>query len=335
MKSKYSFIVGERFVNVINLSTGENTVVMIDNPRFNDALADVKSGNLEGFEHRYTVKGAVNKFVSATASGETGLFKIFLENSRVYYTYKGGQKTELDNAIVNRIVDQAAAGFDVKPLCNFMANLLENPNPTSINELYLFLDACKLPITEDGHFIAYKIVRNDFMDIYTGTMRNQIGDIPEMPRFEVDTNRDNTCSKGLHFCSKDYLNAYGSGSRDSDRAMLVKINPADVVSIPSDYNNAKGRAWRYEVVGEVPAGWRDTLPKVDYTNAPIVSSTGSDLDDQVPFDPPHEYVRFVFNTKTRRWHDSSKYNAMVSRMTVANSLGCTVQDVENEELQYN
>jgi hypothetical protein len=31
---------------------------------------------------------------------------------------------------------------------------------------------------------------------------------------------------------------------------LVKIDPADVVSIPSDYDNAKGRAWRYEVMGE-------------------------------------------------------------------------------------
>ena len=31
----------------------------------------------------------------------------------------------------------------------------------------------------------------------------------------------------------------------------MKINPRDVVSIPSDYNDAKGRACRYEVVGEV------------------------------------------------------------------------------------
>jgi hypothetical protein len=33
--------------------------------------------------------------------------------------------------------------------------------------------------------------------------------------------------------------------------MIVKINPADVVSIPSDYDNTKGRTWRYEVVGEI------------------------------------------------------------------------------------
>ena len=33
--------------------------------------------------------------------------------------------------------------------------------------------------------------------------------------------------------------------------LIVEIDPADVVSIPSDYNNAKGRAWRYLIRGEV------------------------------------------------------------------------------------
>ena len=30
--------------------------------------------------------------------------------------------------------------------------------------------------------------------------------------------------------------------------MLLKINPADVVSIPADYNDTKGRCAKYEVV---------------------------------------------------------------------------------------
>ena len=33
---------------------------------------------------------------------------------------------------------------------------------------------------------------------------------------------------------------------------MLKINPEHVVSIPSDYDNAKGRCWRYEVVAEIP-----------------------------------------------------------------------------------
>jgi hypothetical protein len=32
--------------------------------------------------------------------------------------------------------------------------------------------------------------------------------------------------------------------------MILKINPRDVVSIPSDYENTKGRTCKYEVIGE-------------------------------------------------------------------------------------
>jgi len=36
------------------------------------------------------------------------------------------------------------------------------------------------------------------------------------------------------------------------KVVIVEINPAHVVSIPSDYNNAKGRAEGYMIVGEIP-----------------------------------------------------------------------------------
>jgi hypothetical protein len=54
----------------------------------------------------------------------------------------------------------------------------------------------------------------------------------------------------LHFCSQEYLPHFGGSD---SRVVIVKINPRDVVSIPTDYNNAKGRACRYEVIGEVGA----------------------------------------------------------------------------------
>ena len=60
-------------------------------------------------------------------------------------------------------------------------------------------------------------------------------------------NRHQTCEQGLHFCSIAYLPNY-----PGDRIMKVKINPKDVVSIPTDYQFSKGRTWRYEVIGEVP-----------------------------------------------------------------------------------
>ena len=69
-----------------------------------------------------------------------------------------------------------------------------------------------------------------------------------MERNKVDDNQNNTCSSGLHFCSKEYLSHFGGSD---SRTMIVKINPADVVSIPTDYNNSKGRACKYVVVGEL------------------------------------------------------------------------------------
>jgi len=70
-----------------------------------------------------------------------------------------------------------------------------------------------------------------------------------MPRDKVDNDRNRTCSTGLHFCSKTYLPAFGGSS--GYRVMIVKVSPEDVVAIPSDYKNAKGRACKYEVVGEI------------------------------------------------------------------------------------
>jgi hypothetical protein len=60
---------------------------------------------------------------------------------------------------------------------------------------------------------------------------------------------------------------------------LIKINPADVVSIPSDYNNAKGRCCKYVVVGEIQDdSWRRFLASRDYTDSAVVDEDGGEFD---------------------------------------------------------
>jgi hypothetical protein len=73
-----------------------------------------------------------------------------------------------------------------------------------------------------------------------------VGKTVEMERNQVDDDKDHTCSTGLHFCSQDYLNHFSG-----ERVMILKINPRDVVSIPADYGDTKGRCCRYEVIGEL------------------------------------------------------------------------------------
>lgn len=154
----------------------------------------------------------------------------------------------MHNALSTRMIAMLQDGFPVEPLVNFMENLMTNPSKRAVDELYGFLEKNSLPITPDGHFLAYKKVRTDYLDIHSGSMDNSVGNVVQMERNEVDDNKDQTCSTGLHFCSQSYLPHFGGSD---SRVVIVKINPRDVVSIPSDYNNAKGRACRYEVIGEV------------------------------------------------------------------------------------
>lgn len=146
----------------------------------------------------------------------------------------------------DRAVRMHSEGFDMAPMFAFVENLYQNPSSRAVKELYGFLEACDLPITEDGCFLAYKMVRDDYKSHHDGKTDNSIGSRPRMERNAVDDNADRTCSQGLHFCSQGYLGSYASHGR----TVIVKINPKDVVSIPTDYNNSKGRACEYEVVGE-------------------------------------------------------------------------------------
>jgi hypothetical protein len=148
--------------------------------------------------------------------------------------------------MATRMIQMLQDGFPIEPMVNFMNNLMYNPSNRSVTELYGFLEKNNLPITPDGCFLAYKKVRSDYKDVHSGTFDNSPGKTVEMDRNEVDDVADRTCSHGLHFCSKEYLHHFGGG-----RTVIVKINPRDVVSIPTDYNDSKGRCCRYEVISEL------------------------------------------------------------------------------------
>lgn len=182
---------------------------------------------------------------------------------------------ELHNALTTRMIRMIDEGFSVKPLVNFMENLMQNPSKRAVNELYGFLEKNTLPTTDDGCFLAFKKVRSDYLDCHSGTVLNkpaiymtdeeratiaetsgknnevnvEVVDgvtVVSMERNMVDDDQNRTCSVGLHFCSREYLNHFRG-----ERIVILKINPRDVVSIPTDYNDSKGRACRYAIVDEI------------------------------------------------------------------------------------
>jgi hypothetical protein len=178
----------------------------------------------------------------AVATFSDGLVEI--KNGQV--TYEG---EVVHGSISKRILEFMSKGLPFQPLVIFLKNLMENPSMQSQKELYDFLEHESLPITEDGYFLAYKAVRSDFMDKYRGIFDNHVGNICEMTRSKVDDDRSRGCSNGLHAGALNYVAGYGS-VESNDKIVIVKINPADVVSVPSDCNFEKLRTCRYEVVGE-------------------------------------------------------------------------------------
>lgn len=184
--------------------------------------------------------------------------------------WKGEQ---LNGGLAVRMIQMLQDGFPIEPMVAFMENLFTNPSKRAVTELYGFLEKNNLPITPDGHFLAYKKVRKDFLDIHSGTMDNSVGKVLEMERNAVDDDKDRTCSTGLHFCGMSYLPHFGGGD---SRTVIVKINPCDVVSIPSDYNDAKGRACRYEVIGELGVNPEDAFTAPVQVDA---NDEDTDMDD--------------------------------------------------------
>lgn len=180
-----------------------------------------------------------------------GKLQIDPKERKVFYVADEDTVPHLvDNSLTNRVIDMVRVGdTGVTTLLNFLEKLMENPSRRAVNELYGFLQANDIEISEDGDFYAWKKVREDYLDIHSGTIDNSPGTHPRVARNMVDEDSNRTCSYGLHVCSKSYLKHFGSC--ENNRVVKVKVNPADVVAVPADYNNAKMRTAGYEVVEDV------------------------------------------------------------------------------------
>jgi hypothetical protein len=193
----------------------------------------------------------------AVATFSDGLVEI--KNGQVLY-----EGEEVHGSISKRILEFMSKGLPFQPLVNFLNNIMENPSMQSQKELYDFLEHEHLPITDDGHFLAYKAVRSDFKDKYRGVFDNSVGQVCQMQRAKVDDDRGRGCSNGLHAGALNYVAGYGS-LEAGDRIVIVKINPKDVVSVPSDSNCEKLRTCRYEVVGQYEGELLKPLYKANFS----------------------------------------------------------------------
>jgi len=250
---------------------GVSYTIDTDHPKYKEALESVRQKDWNGFIDLVNISKQVQSYFDGT--------NVVIKDGAIQY-----QGQVVHNTLTKRIINFMRDDLPYQPLIKFFENLMENPSKRAVDELYDFLEAGELPITEDGHFLAFKNVRANYFDIHSGTMRNMIGDKPSMPRNMVDEDKERTCSQGLHFCSIKYLPNFSDS--DGGHTMILKINPKDVVAIPADYQNTKGRACTYEVVSEYKDDWRSKIQKEESGfDSELYSSDGGEYE----FDNEEEY----------------------------------------------
>jgi hypothetical protein len=149
---------------------------------------------------------------------------------------------------------------DFQPLVNFLEKAKTNPSLSSVDDLYRWIKNGDLVIDPDGDIIAYKGVQiidgvshsissgTAFVngEQFTGYIPNKPGSVISMPRSEVDPESEHYCSTGLHAGTYSYASSFARG-----RLILVKFNPRDVVSCPTDSSSQKLRISRYVVLSEI------------------------------------------------------------------------------------
>jgi hypothetical protein len=237
---KIPYILTDRSLTIV--LNDEPKTITSENPVWNDAISAIREGRFSELPDILDKSKAIARFSHGNIEVRDGLV-----------TYAG---EEIHNIVVDRILNFIKNGLPYEPLVKFLDKLMQNPSRRAVNELYKFLEHKKMPLTPDGDFLAYKSVQANFTDWYSGQHDFSIGQIREMARNQVCDNADVGCSAGFHAGSEEYAKSFNGGGN----LVIVKINPADVVSVPTDCECQKLRASRLEVV----ALYRKALDKELY-----------------------------------------------------------------------
>lgn len=180
----------------------------------------------------------VGQFLSEVTDG-----LVTVKNGNVFYDGE-----QLSSELVTRITEMLSEGQSPLPFIKFLNNLMNNPSKHSVDQLFDFLKHAGLPITENGHVIGYKKVKEDYTDWYSGKFKNTPGSVHKMKRNSVDDDPNQTCSYGFHVGTLKY--ARDTFNPGHGLIVLVSFDPADVVSVPVDYNGQKLRTCQYKVLSD-------------------------------------------------------------------------------------
>jgi len=195
---------------------GKTYTINSGNPCWKQAIECLKRKDYDALKECVSIKKAISSFTGDKVKVVDGT--IFFNGEPIH------------NYLTDKILSFMEKGLPHESLIKFLERLMANPSRRAVNELYAFLAHKNMPITDAGTFLAYKSVRSDYTDHYTGNFNNSIGNTLQMIRNNVCDDHNQGCSVGFHAGSLEYASSFGS--HDSI-LLIVEIDPADVVSVPS------------------------------------------------------------------------------------------------------
>lgn len=163
---------------------------------------------------------------------------------------------------ISKDLYEALKIFKIKSLTHnrlykFLNKLHQNPDKAVHQMLYTFIKANDIVIDRNGDVRAFKYVdAKTYLDSYSKTYKNSPGKIIEMDRKDVDSNPNNTCSRGLHVCSAAYIKSCGAYNNANYAIMETVINPKDFVAVPTDYQHTKARVCKYKVTKNITKSFK-------------------------------------------------------------------------------
>lgn len=300
---------------------GQSYLMRRDDLRFKKLVDMVNKDDEKGVIELVTAQNVVAQVADGITHGNV--------------TYKGGvlyrngvalPKDELHNLFVTRLETFLKDGLSTKSLLAFLNNFLDNPSFNSRQQGLQFIERNNLPITEDGHFLAYKSVRSDYKDKHSGKFSNRPGQVLEMPRVTVDDNPNNHCSNGFHVGALEYSGPNGWFHNSGDQCVIVKVNPRDMVSVPGDHECRKCRVCRYEVLGD----YNSQLTKPIYTSQGNYDSSMYDGEDVEYFEDVTVGDELVFSYTDANQVTKTRHAFVESINDYNETLTCTLHEDEED-----
>lgn len=274
---------------------GDDSVVTIFDPSLNGPLVGhsthpgfqpVVDGLLDG---TLTIEAAIDLLDVEKAVAEKFdrlSDRVSVANGKVYL-----DGDEVHSSLSDQIIRFLEEGqSDWQPLVRFFEKVQANPSEHSREQLYEWLARRDFTIDTDGNLVGYKGVQPSADGGYesinrgpaivdgqavNGNVPNNVGSVVEIARSAVHADASVGCSSGLHVGEWGYAASFARGA-----VLEVRVNPRDVVSVPTDCDAAKVRVCRYVITG---------VTEVAYTEAVVDGYDDWDDDWDDDYDDGEDY----------------------------------------------